>query len=349
MTPPSSDSLPDRVSIKDIAQAAGVSHSTVSRALNDSPLVKQATRARIKALATEMGYIPNAVARSLKAQRSGTVGLVVTSLTDPFFSAVMSGVDSVASEAGLGMFVTASHNDPDREMEVIETFHRRRVEGIIVAASRLGARYRQRLVRIQVPIVLINQHTDDTQPGFRGVALDEREGARLAVEHLLSLGHRRIGYLGLGNRQRSNRQRLAGYRDAMRKAQVASQGGWELQVAEAQGPVRSDTQAGRDHCPTLLAAGVSAIFCYNDRVGIGVLQSCEYANRRVPEEVSVVGFDDIDAAEWVRPELTTVRQPRHELGAISMEMMLELLAGLPTADRVLSPRLVVRHSTAPPA
>jgi DNA-binding LacI/PurR family transcriptional regulator len=338
-----------RVSIKDIAQAAGVSHPTVSRALNDSPLITEETRARIKAIAVQMGYIPNAVARSLKAQRSGTMGLVVTSLTDPFFAEVMAGVDEIASEAGLSMFVTASHNDPEREMEVIETFHRRRVEGIIVAASRLSSRYHQRLERIQVPIVLINQHTEDTQPRFHGVAFDEQAGARLAAEHLLLLGHRRIGYLGLGNRQRSNRLRLAGYREALREAGIEADPAWALVVAEAEIQARGDNEVGESSCPSLLNSGVTAVLCYNDRVAIGALEACRNQGLAVPGTVSIVGFDDLELARWVSPALTTIRQPRLEMGSAAMKMMLDLLNDQPVDNRSLQPQLIVRQSTALPA
>ncbi|MCJ7551590.1 MAG: LacI family transcriptional regulator [Anaerolineae bacterium] len=338
-----------RVSIKDIAQAAGVTHPTVSRALNDSPLINEETRTRIKAIAVEMGYIPNAVARSLKAQRSGTMGLVVTSLTDPFFSEVMAGVDEVASEAGLSMFVTASHNDPEREMEVVETFHRRRVEGIIVAASRLSSRYRQRLERIQVPIVLINQHTEDTQPRFHSVAFDEQAGAKLAAEHLVSLGHRRIGYLGLGNRQRSNRLRLAGYREALREAGIDADPAWALVVPEAEIQARGDNDVAESSCPSLLNSGVTAVLCYNDRVAIGALEACRHQGLVVPGTVSIVGFDDIELARWVSPALTTIRQPRLEMGCVAMKMMLDLLNDQPVDNRNLQPQLVIRQSSAPPA
>lgn len=338
-----------RVSIKDIAQAAGVSHPTVSRALNDSPLINQETRARIKVIAAEMGYIPNAVARSLKAQRSGTVGLVVTSLTDPFFAEVMAGVDEVASEAGLSMFVTASHNDPDREMEVIETFHRRRVEGIIVAASRLSSRYHQRLERIQVPIVLINQHAEDTQPRFHSVAFDEQAGARLAAEHLLSLGHRRIGYLGLGNRQRSNRLRLAGYHEALGEAGLVADPAWALVVPEAEIQALGDNDVGESYCPSLLSNGVTAVFCYNDRVAIGALEACRNQGLAAPGTVSIVGFDDIELARWVSPALTTIRQPRLEMGCVAMRMVLDLLNDQPVNNRSLQPQLIIRQSSAPPA
>ncbi|MGC9349079.1 MAG: LacI family DNA-binding transcriptional regulator [Anaerolineae bacterium] len=333
-----------RVSIKDIAQQAGVSHSTVSRALNDSPLVREETRARIKALATEMGYIPNAVARSLKAQQSGTVGLVVTSLTDPFFAEVMAGVDEVAGEAGLSMFVSASHNDPEREMAVIETFHRRRVEGIIVAASRLSDRYSERLEQIRVPIVLVNQHAEPRAPMFHVVALDERGGARAAVEHLIALGHKRIGYLGLGNRQRSDRLRRQGYHDALQKHGITAEPTWEFIVPEAAIQSQDDTKVGEAALPRLLDYGVSAVFCYNDRVAIGGLLACQHLGVEVPGEVSIVGFDDIQPSQWVTPPLTTVRQPRQEMGRRAMEMMLALLDGDQVEDEMLSPILVQRAS-----
>ncbi len=338
---------PERVSIKDIAQAMGISHSTVSRALNDSDLVKEATRERIKALAIDMGYIPNAVARSLKAQRSGTVGLVMTSLTDPFFAEVMAGVDEVGAQAGLSMFVAASHNDPEREMEIVETFHRRRVDGIIVAASRLSSRYRERLERIRVPIVVVNQHTDES-PEFRAVAFDEYGGARLAVGHLLSLGHRRIGYLGLGNRQRSNRLRLSGYRDALHEAGLTPGPAWAMVVPEADIREQGDTEVGRRALPALLDAGVTAIFCYNDRVAVGALLTCRARDLRVPEDLSIVGFDDIEFTRWVSPPLTTVRQPKLAMGHRAMALMLDLLEGREGEDVLLAPTLVVRKSTAPP-
>ncbi len=326
---------------------AGVSHSTVSRALNDSPLVNEKTRERIKALAADTGYIPNAVARSLKARHSGTVGLILTSLTDPFFAEVMHGVDTVAGGADLSMFVTASHNDPEREMAVIETFHQRRVEGIIVAASRLSDRYAERLRQIRVPIVLINQHAEQAQTAFHTIAFNERAGARLATEHLIELGHRRIGYLGLGNRQRSNDLRLRGYRDALQEAGLSTMAEWELVVSESEIDGRGDIDVGKSALPQLSEAGVTAMLCYNDRVAVGGLQACQRAAVAIPDELSVVGFDDLELAQWVSPPLTTVRQPKEEMGRLAMEMLLDLLAERTVADRLLSPVLIRRASTAP--
>jgi DNA-binding LacI/PurR family transcriptional regulator len=336
-----------RASIKDIAHAAGVSHSTVSRALNDSALISEATRERVKALAAEMGYIPNAVARSLQAQRSGTVGLVLTSLTDPFFADVMAGVDVIAGRAGLSMFVAASQNEPEREMEIIETFHRRRVDGIIVAASRLSSRYSDRLARIRVPIVLVNQHAEDS-PGFHAVAFDERAGARLGAEHLVALGHRRIGYLGLGNRQRSNALRLEGYRETLAQAGLPLDPSWTCVIAEADIGAQDDTDVGERCLPALLESGVTAALCYNDRVAIGALLACRACGVRVPQEFSIVGFDDLELTRWMTPPLTTIRQPRLAMGSTAMTMMLDLLEGREGHDWLLAPLLVERVSTAPP-
>src|SRR6266699_4128964 len=148
------------VSIEDIARAADVSHSTVSRALRDSSLISVEVRERIQQLAREMGYTPNAIAQSLQTQQTSTIGLVVTSIADPFWSDVMKGVEEVARAARFSVFLAASHNDPDQEMAIIETFHRRRVDGMLIAASRITSEYKDRLDRMQIPTVLINSQEE---------------------------------------------------------------------------------------------------------------------------------------------------------------------------------------------
>src|SRR5579859_4391276 len=203
------------ISIADIARAAGVSHTTVSRALRESSLISASTRGRIQHLAREMGYTPNAIAQSLQTQQTSTIGLVVTSIADPFVSDVLKGVEEVARSAGFSVFLSASHNDPEQEMAVIETFHRRRVDGILLAASRITSEYTRRLSSIRVPTVLINSQAESQARLLHWVAVDDQQGAQLAVEHLLQLGHRAIGYLGMSGRPRSNRQRLLGYQNAL--------------------------------------------------------------------------------------------------------------------------------------
>ncbi|MBN1878401.1 MAG: LacI family DNA-binding transcriptional regulator [Anaerolineae bacterium] len=334
-----------RVSIKDIARTAGVAHSTVSRALNNNPLISPETRARIQSLAEEMGYIPNAVAQSLQTRHSDTIGLVVASLSDPFFGDVIEGVDEVASEAGLSIFVTASHNDPERELEVIEMFHRRRVDGIIVAASRLSNHYTARLKRIRVPVVLVNHQAVEEQTLFASVAVDNHRGAWLAVNHLLALGHTQIGYLGLGNRQRSDQQRLAGYQDALAGAKLPLPVQYVLIIPADVVQASGDVEAGRIYFPQLLATGVTAIFCYNDRVAVGALLACHQQGIAVPKVCSLVGFDDIDMAQYITPPLTTIRQPRRTMGQRAMRMVLDLLNEQEVENQLIAPELVCREST----
>src|SRR6266576_3206326 len=206
------------VSIEDIARAAGVSHSTVSRALRDSSLISAEVRERIQNLALEMGYTPNAIAQSLQTQQTSTIGLVVTSIADPFWGDVMKGVEEVARAAGFSVLLSATHNDPDQEMAIIETLHRRRVDGILVASSRITAKYKKRLDHIRVPTVLINSQAESQDNLLHWVAVDDPAGAQLGVEHLLHLGHRSIGYLGVSCRPRSNQLRLHGYQNALAAA-----------------------------------------------------------------------------------------------------------------------------------
>ncbi len=338
------------VSIQDIAQAAGVSHTTVSRALRHSPLISIEVREQIQKLAEEMGYIPNAVAQSLRGQRTGTIGLVVTTIADPFFGRVVRGVEEVAQRENLSLFLSISNNDPDREMAVIRTFHRRRVDGIIVAAARLTEQHERRLADVLVPTVLINHQAEARPEHLHFVSVDDASGACTAVEYLLAQGHRAIGYLGAGSRPRSNRIRLASYRATLAAAGILPREDW-VQVAPPEHHDHAkDVTDGQRLLPALLAAGVTAVFCYNDSLAVGALLACRALGIAVPGQLSIVGFDDIDAAQFVTPPLTTVHQPRLRLGQFAMEMVLDLLAGRPVTDHTLPTQLIVRESAgSPPA
>jgi LacI family transcriptional regulator/LacI family repressor for deo operon, udp, cdd, tsx, nupC, and nupG len=336
------------VSIRDIAKAAGVSHSTVSRALHDSPLISLEVRQRIQRLAQEMGYTPNAVAQSLKGQRTTTIGLVVTSIADPFVGRVVRGIEETAQDAGINVFLSVSNNDPQREMAVIEAFHRRRVDGVISAAAQIGGQQTQRLAHSKIPTVLINQQADAGTGELHWVEVDDYAGARQAVDHLLALGHRAIGYLGAGNRPRSNRRRLAGYRAALSAAGSAGDERW-IKVAPPERRLHSDDVAdGQASLPELLRAGITAVFCYNDMIAVGALLACRELGVAVPDQLSVIGFDDIELARYVTPPLTTVHQPKLRLGELAMRMLLDLLDGRPVSNQMLSTELIVRASTAPP-
>jgi len=344
------------VSIQDIAEAAGVSHSTVSRALHDSDLISREVRQRIQQLAQEMGYTPNAVAQSLKGRRTNTVGLVITSISDPFLGRVVRGIEDVAQAANVSVFLSISYNDPDREMEIIETFQRRRVDGVISSTSQLYGPYIDRLRQLNIPTVMINQQAEPPVEQLHFVDANDYLGARQAVEHLLALGHTRIGYLGVGNRSSSNQRRAKGYNDAMAAVGIQPRQDW---VAPPSSPHHShsslyhshadDVHIGQTMLPVLLAAGVTAVFCYNDMIAVGALMKCRELAINVPEQVSVVGYDDVEIAAYITPPLTTIHQPKLRLGEIAMQMLLDLLDGCPVQNQVLATELVVRASSGRPA
>jgi DNA-binding LacI/PurR family transcriptional regulator len=334
-----------RPSIEDIARAAGVANSTVSRALRDSPLISSEVRATIQRIASEMGYTPNGIAQSLQTQRSNTIGLVVVSIADPFFADVANGVEEIARAAGMSVFLSASSNDPSQQLMVIETFQQRRVDGIIVADSQLNLNHQQRLMRVDVPTVLINSQADHAPDWLCAVGVDDYYGASMAVSHLLELGHRKIGYIGLTNRLTSNRQRMRAYHDLLVQAGCQPREEW-LQIAHP--PIASstgDVELGRSLLKPLLDAGVTAVFCYNDMVAIGVLMACRELGLQVPQDLSVVGYDDIAMAGYISPPLTTVSQPKRGLGRIACQKLLDVIEGKSVDDHILMPSFVLREST----
>ncbi|MDX1524519.1 MAG: LacI family DNA-binding transcriptional regulator, partial [Anaerolineae bacterium] len=207
------------VSIYDIAKEANVSPSTVSRALQNHPRIGAETRTRIQTLAKTMGYVPSAVARSLITNKTWTIGMVVTTVADPVVADILDGVEAVAQDAGYSVFLSNSRNDPQREVTVVETFQRRRVDAVIDVASRMGSTYSSKLNQLEVPIVLVEhqEHNDY----YHTVSTDNNGGARAAVDHLLALGHRRVGFVGANDRPKSNAERLLGYKLALQQAGIS--------------------------------------------------------------------------------------------------------------------------------
>ena len=204
------------LSIKDIARLANVSHSTVSRALQNSDLVRDETAERIRQIARESGYRASAVARGLVTRKTLTIGVVVTTIADPFVAEVVTGVEDIANDHGYSMFLADSNADPEREKNVVQSFAERRVDGIVVTSSRVGAMYLPRLSQMMVPIVLINnQHPG---PFTHSVMIENVQAGREATEHLIGLGHRRIAYLGDQFGYQSDTERFTGYRQALEQA-----------------------------------------------------------------------------------------------------------------------------------
>jgi len=334
-----------RVSIKDIARAAGVSHPTVSRALSDSPLISEETKARIQRLAQEMGYSPNALARGLVTRQTYSVGVVVTTIADPFVAEIVQGIEATAHDHGYTVILCNSESVPEREIASVEMLRSKRVDGIIVTASRVGALYLEYLEQIGVPIVLINNHNEESGRYTFTVTVDNRHGGRLATEHLVQLGHRRIAYITGPANHSSDLGRLAGYRQAL------IEGGIEPDLALAI-PGNGRPDGGEQALQAILALDPrpTAVFCYNDLTAIGLIHAARQAGLSIPQDLAVVGFDDILFASYLYPPLTTVAQPKVEMGQRATTMMLSLITAkedseVDLANVVVQGKLVVRAST----
>ena len=333
------------VSIKDIARAAGVSHSTVSRALSDSPLINTETKARIQDLARAMGYSPDATARSLVMRRTHAVGVVVTTIADPFSAEVVEGIERMASAHGYSVILAASNDEPEREIAAVEMLHSKRVDAIVVTSSRVGALHQERLGAAGVPVILLNNHSQQEVPNAYSVRVDDVHGGRLATGHLIGLGHRRIAHVAGPEGHTPSRERLEGYRRALEAAALSIDPALVI-------PGNGRPEGGELALAALLALSErpSAVFCYNDMTAIGLLRSAKASGVRVPQDLAVVGFDNIPFAAYVTPPLTTIAQPMLELGQRAMDMALALMGCEPAdacgmTDVVLQGRLIVRESS----
>lgn len=334
-----------KVSIKDIAKAAGVSHSTVSRALGDSPLVSAETRVRIQELAREMGYSPDAQARSLVMGRTRTIGLVVTTITDPFIAEIVQAIESTAHDDGYSVILASSNDQSEREIAAVEMLQSKRVDGVIVTSSRVGALYQDHLNRLGVPVVLVNSHRQQLGPYTFSISVDNRHGACLATQHLIRLGHRRIGYVTGAADHSDDLERQAGYAQALAKADIVLD---ESLIVSGTGRVGG----GQRSLPLLMDVDEppTAVFCYNDMTAIGVLCAARQASLSVPGDLAVVGFDDIPFASLIDPPLTTVAQPIRKMGKRAVKMVLDLIgdgdpAHAKVSNVVMQGKLVVRQSS----
>src|SRR5258708_4911496 len=275
------------VLIYDIAKKAGVAPSTVSRALEDHPRIGATTKKRIQELAREMDYVPSTVAKSLATNKTLTIGMVLATISDPFMGRVVEGVEQVAIEAGFYVFFSSSQNDRQREIAAIKMLQKRRVDGIIVIASHLFDQYPRFYGSSKVPIVIINEQKPGETMHF--VTVDDVHGAQLAVEHLLALGHRRIGYVGVTNRPKSNQYRLKGYQDALEAAGIAS----DPALIFISDTIEDHAKGGEASLERLLAAGATALFCFNDTTAIGFLPPCPNPPPSVPPPPTILAFYSI--------------------------------------------------------
>jgi DNA-binding LacI/PurR family transcriptional regulator len=330
-----------QVSMKDIAKVAGVSLSTVSRALADSPRVKLETRRRIQALGKEMGYVPNAIARGLATKRTRTLGVVVMDITDPFIAEIVRALDKTALKYGYSIILSHCRADPQLELAAIRVLRQQRADGIIVPDPFVADASFPLLEEIGVPVILVNKARYPCSVGT-----DNVDAARQAVNHLLDLGHERIAYIGDSGNREESLERQTGYKQALVARGVSPDPSLIIKSDDSLWP-----KGGWQGIERLLnlPQPPSAVFCFNDLTAIGAIGAVHAAGLRVPDHLSVVGFDDIDLAPYLTPPLTTVAQQGEQIAQLAIEMIFNLLDGneLP-GNTTLPGRLVVRGSTAPP-
>lgn len=338
------------VTLRDLARQVGVHPSTVSRVLSGDPAARlsQATRARILHLAAATGYRPNRLARSLKIQRTHILGMLIPDITNPFFSGLLRAVEDAAGAAGYNVILCNTDDSGARFEQHLRVLVEGHLDGLLIATARRSDPPIDGLRARGMPYVLVNRRRDD--PDDSWVVSDDRHGVRLAVAHLASLGHRRIAHIAGVAGISTAAARQAAFREAMAEHGLPVD---ERLVVGDGGFTEAAGERGMARLLTVLAARrPTALFAANDLAALGAIAAARAAGLRVPEDLSVVGYNDIPLARQIEPRLTTVRVPLYEMGRLAAETLIRRLGGRPGPDEkpehvVLPVELVVRGSTAP--
>ena len=340
----SGDGRRKRVSGHDIARLAGVSQSTVSRVINDHPRIAPETRERVRKAMEELGYTPNAAARTLITGRSHLIGLVVSNISNPFYPPLVEAIVNAAEDAGFHVILGNAQEDATRQLEFLRLLAEHQVDGAILTSA-LGAIAPElsRFAETGPPLVLVNRVLPDAR--IDSVLIDNERGGYLATEHLIALGHTRIAYVGGNQDASTNHQRFAGFRQAMEDAGI---------------PVPDDHVNHGDY--TRLSGSIiakrllqlpeppTALVCADDLIALGCMEGLHAAGLQVPDDVALVGFDDIPSASLHGIGLTTVRQPTVEMGERAVKLMLDRLEHQDRAPVVdmLPAELIIRTSCGTP-
>lgn len=335
-----------QITIYDIAREAKVSVATVSRVLNGSAPVRSSTRAKVEALIQSYNFQPNGMARSLLKKETGLIGLIVPDLTNPFFPEVFAGAEGAAHQSGYTFLLSNSIGDYARESEYLQLMREKRVDGILFMGGRINLKdcdpeLAQELIQMasHIPMVLVNGAIRNS--GLVSVQTDEGAGTLLAVRHLIELGHREIAFLGGESNMTTTTVKLRAFRKAIKEAELALRPEWELTDSFS-------IDSGKRQMERLLAmdSQPTGVVCVNDYNAIGAIKVAVGAGLRVPDDISIVGFDDIPLAHDFIPELTTVSQNANELGSTAVQVLQQMMSGEQVKKQyTLKPHLIVRQSS----
>lgn len=335
------------VTIKDIAKIAGVSHTTVSRALNGNPVIPQKTAGTIRDIASELGYLPSAAARGLKTRRSGVLGVLVSRIDNPYFGEIIQGIEDAIRNSGYSIFIASSSLDPQKEKNIVQAFGEHRVDGVIIGSVPVERGNLALLNQYGIPAVVINNQSARNQR--YSISHDDEYGARQVTRHLIDLGHRRIAYLGNACAPRINDNRLRGVRVELEST------GYVLDEKLTVNQPGGEIENGAAGMTAIFAAGIpfSAIFCFNDLMAVGALSVLQQNGLRVPADISITGFDNIPYSAYTNPPLTTYDQPKRSIGAEAASMLLELIRSTALSgthskpvNKMMHGELLVRKTTA---
>jgi LacI family transcriptional regulator len=334
---------------KDVAKLAGVSRSTVSLVLNNSNMpISEETRQKVLKAAKELNYQPNMLAQSLKTNRSKIIGLIIPSITNPFFPSIAQGVEEIAVENGYNTFLCNTFKDPIKEENYIKALTSKQVDGIIFASSIQNPHILKELQKRKIAFITFDQSTNNDC-----ILFDNVKGSEMAVDYLFSLGHKNIGFISTSITTPSHIDRLEGYKKAHEKAGIPLNPKYireDKYINKTNLKTNYEQNIGGKLASELLeqCPEVTAIFAINDLIAIGVIK-LKQSGLRIPEDISVIGFDDIYMSGMVDPPLTTIRQPTYKMGQRAAEFLISKMSGEENEDEpkymmIYSPELIIRDS-----
>jgi LacI family transcriptional regulator len=331
-----------KVTIRDVAERVGVHHSTVSRALSPSKRdkISPAVVKKVEQAADELGYFPNIVASSLKQNRSFTVGVLIPDLTNPLFPPIIRGIQDAVEAAGYTVITANTDDEQDKELNALRIMRGRAIEGMIISTARREDRIVDECIANDIPFVLVNRTVD--HDGVSAVIVDEDHGVRSVIDHLVGLGHTRIAHVSGPQHSSTGFGRARAFTQCMNAHDLR---GELIEVAE-----KYTIEEGRRAFTRLLARDkkLTAVVAANDMLALGCLDATKELGLRVPEDISITGYDDIQFLDRMSPALTTVHVPKYEMGALATQKLLDMIAGDDSSVSIVrvQPSLVVRNSTA---
>ncbi len=329
------------LTLKDVAKEVGVSYATVSRVLNNHPDVSEITKKKVLRKVKEMGYKPNALARGLVKNETNTIGLIIPDITNPFFPEVARGVEEAAAEAGFSVFLCNTNWNEDREEKYIDVLLQKQVDGLIVAPSSERPRHLTKINNSNLKMVYITRLVDEGNS--TSVTIDNVRGAEMAVEHLISCGHKKIAFIGGFQDMEATRERFEGFQNAMRKHNIDINNEYIRS-----GEFKRET--GYTLMNEMLDSDLqlTAVFTVNDMLALGAMQAIKNRRLSIPKDIAVIGFDDIEFASLPEIQLSTISQPKHEMGVIAFNTLLDQINNkTPLAQKkiLLAPKLIIRETS----